>query len=208
MAFVHCTLSFGVMYYSMAVSIAKVRHFTTRFALKLRTSILSMIAEKVFRLSRSAVAETNLNSFLSTELQAFMECISGIPAGLSRVLEICGSIFGLTFIIGGFAYATLAFIIGKLIMFLYKTNNANCFVVYLGYMIYATNKTSYLEVSYAEKRKKRLAETHSIMQNLLSIKTLGLQSYYLAILQQLRSQENTARRKFREDTSALTMTSK
>ena len=72
-----------------------------------------MVAEKIFRLSKTTAAEANLNSFLGTELQAFMESISAVPKGIINILKICGSIFGLTFVIGRSAYATLALILGK-----------------------------------------------------------------------------------------------
>lgn len=118
-AFLQCTLSFGVLYYTMAALDAITRQFTINFALKLRTSVLSLATEKIFRLSRSTAINANLGSLLGTELQAFMQCISTFEVGLISMLAICGSLYGLTFIIGRFAYLALGSLFGKKTSWIY-----------------------------------------------------------------------------------------
>lgn len=113
LAYLHCTLSFAVLYYAMAASDAKVRAFTTEFALKLRTCILSKISEKIFRLSQSTASQSNLPGLLGADLQTFMTCISTIPTGLINFFETIISAFALTFVIGRFAYFILFSILGK-----------------------------------------------------------------------------------------------
>lgn len=212
-AFLHNVLSFGLLYYAMAATESKVRRFTTNLGIKLRTCILQMCAEKIFRLSQSTATDVNLNSFLSTELQSFVECVSTVPVGLINMFEMCGSIFSLTFVIGGFAYFTLISILGNY-PFYYNIANIDYYsnltvqIVYFGYLAYATTKISITQNDVAEKQKKRLTATHAIMRNLLAIKTLGLQSYYLSNLMRLRKEENNAKGTRREQLSQATTSCK
>lgn len=124
-AFVHCTFSVAMLYYAMAALGARIRQFTTDFALKLRTTVLTLIAEKLFRLSRSAAAEANLNSFLGTELQTFIQCISTFGEGLISTFAIGGSFYGLTFVIGRWAYVALASLFGMLSSLTYSYLSTN-----------------------------------------------------------------------------------
>lgn len=62
--------------------------------------------------------------------------------------------------------------------------------------------------AYGDKRKKRLAETQPIMRDILSIKTLGLQSYYLGLLKSLRMDEMVAWGTLRDQMAAFKHTCK
>lgn len=201
-AFVHCTVSFGILYYAVAVSRDKAQSFTTRLALKLRRAIVNLSAEKLFRLTHGKATQANFSDFLGAELQTFMGSISAVPVGLTAALEVCGSAFGLSFLIGKFAYLVLALILGKsshpVDSSLLLTS-----IVYFGYLVYATVKLGPAKKAFAEKCNKRLTKTLPVMQNLRSIKTLGLQAYYLADLLRLRAEETSALKKLRQQSRAI-----
>lgn len=209
-AYVHCTIGFAVLYYAMAASEAVVRQFTTKLALRLRTAVLSIVSEKIFRLPKSTATHASLARFLGTDLHAFMACIAAVPVGLINIFETILSAIGLAFIIGGFAYFILVSILCKPQSLLRSECEriSNTCIGYIGFLAYATIKIDPVQNKLTAAQKKRLSEARSIMQQILAIKTLGLQAYYLQSMQRARDKESDARSDLREHTRALSMSCK
>lgn len=80
---------------------------------------------------------------------------------------------------------------------------SNNIIAHFGFLAHAATILQSANAAFAERRKDRLMGTQPIVRSLVSIKTLGLQSYYLALLKGLRIEEKNAWRMLRDHMATI-----